>query len=53
MAAVHLERLKLELWREDSSDPFLRAEIRGIDADVMVYDDASGGVDLQVCVVTT
>ncbi|CAM9463532.1 unnamed protein product, partial [Laminaria digitata] len=45
---LHLKRLKLELWRDESSSPFLRAEIRRITADVMVYDDASGSLDLQV-----
>lgn len=45
---LHLKRLKLELWRDESSSPFLRAEVRRITADVMVYDDASGSLDLQV-----
>lgn len=45
---LHLACLKLELWRDESSSPFLRAEIRGVRADVMVYDDASGSLDFQV-----
>ncbi|CAB1112063.1 unnamed protein product [Ectocarpus sp. CCAP 1310/34] len=45
---LHLKRLKLELWRDESSTPFLRAEVRRVTADVMVYDDSSGSVDLQV-----
>ncbi|CBJ27738.1 conserved unknown protein [Ectocarpus siliculosus] len=46
--ALHLKRLKLELWRDESNAPFLRAEVRRVTADVMVYDDSSGSVDLQV-----
>ncbi|CAM9632242.1 unnamed protein product, partial [Ectocarpus sp. 12 AP-2014] len=46
--ALHLKRLKLELWRDESNTPFLRAEVRRVTADVMVYDDSSGSVDLQV-----
>lgn len=49
---LHWKRLKLELWRDESSSPFLRAEVRRITADVMVYDDASGSVDLQVTLAT-
>ena len=48
ISVLHLKRLKLELWRDESSSPFLRAEVRRITADVMVYDDASGSLDLQV-----
>lgn len=47
-SALHLKRLKLELWRDESSVPFLRAEVRRVTADVMVYDDSSGSLDLQV-----
>lgn len=47
-AGIHLACLKLELWRDESSSPFLRAEVRDVRADVMVYDDASGSLDIQV-----
>lgn len=50
ISALHLKRLKLELWRDESSCPFLRAEVRRVTADVMVYDDSSGSLDLQVIV---
>ncbi|CAN0149398.1 unnamed protein product, partial [Scytosiphon promiscuus] len=45
---LNVKRLKLELWRDESSTPFLRAEVRRVTADVMVYDDSSGSLDLQV-----
>lgn len=48
MAEFRLKRLKLELWRDESNCPFLRAEVRRVNADVMVYDDSSGSLDLQV-----